>query len=55
MRRRMSPTTSMRLRKRPVLLELAFLFCGNCFHRNHVDERLVAVNHQRFEKLKFTP
>lgn len=51
----MSLTTSKRPRKRPVLLALAFLFCGNCFHRNHVDQRLVAVNHQRFERLKFTP
>jgi len=49
MSQRMIPTTWMRPRKRPVLVQLAFLFCGNCFHRNRVDQRLVAVNNQRFE------
>jgi hypothetical protein len=36
-------------------VQLAFLFCGNCFHRNRADECNVAVNHPLSGRLKSTP
>jgi hypothetical protein len=38
----------------PILVPLAFPFFGKCFHRNRVDQRVVAVNQLGSEKLKST-